>query len=286
MRSWWTALSDWDWKVQKMKDKPIGVFDSGVGGLTCAKELLKLVPNENMIYLGDTARMPYGINTKETLVGYTNDDVEFLQRRDVKLIVAACGTVSSNVPANMIKNLQVPFIDVISPTISAAVKATKNKRIGIIGTPATIKAGSFAQRLKMFDKEIETVSNGCPQLVTLVQDGYINEDNFITNSVCKEYLAPIKAFGVDTLILGCTHFPIISKIIQNIMGDDVTLIDSGYEAAKEVQKVLKTLNLERTQPRDRVEYYVTSEPENFDRVANIFLGEGSDAKAILRDIKD
>lgn len=286
MQNWLTALSDWAWKVQKMKDRPIGVFDSGVGGLTCAKELLKLVPNENMIYLGDTARMPYGVNTKETLAVYTNDDVEFLQRRDVKLIVAACGTVSSNVPANRIKNLEVPFIDVISPTISAAVKATKNKRIGIIGTPATIKSGSFAQRLKMFDKDIETVSNGCPQLVTLVQDGYIDEDNFITNNVCREYLAPIKAFGVDTLILGCTHFPIISKIIQNIMGDDVTLIDAGYETALEVKKVLKTLNLERTQPRDMVEYYVTSDPENFDRVANIFLGEGSDAKAILRDIKD
>ncbi len=286
MHSWLTALSDWVWKVQKMKDRPIGVFDSGVGGLTCAKELLKLVPNENMIYLGDTARNPYGVNTKETLAVYTNDDVEFLQRRDVKLIVVACGTVSSNVPAAQIKNLSVPYIDVISPTISAAVKATKNKRIGIIGTPATIKSGSFAQRLKMYDKDIETVSNGCPQLVTLVEDGYIDEDNFVTNNVCREYLAPIKAFGVDTLILGCTHFPIISKIIQNIMGDDVTLIDAGYETALEVKKVLKTLNLERTQPRDRVEFYVTGKPEKFDRVANIFLGEGSDAKAILKDIKD
>lgn len=286
MQNWLTALSDWDWKVLKMKDRPIGVFDSGVGGLTCAKELLKLVPNENMIYLGDTARMPYGVNTKETLAVYTNDDVDFLQRRDVKLIVVACGTVSSNVPAGRIKNLAVPYIDVISPTISAAVKATKNKRIGIIGTPATIKSGSFAQRLKMYDKDIETVSNGCPQLVTLVEDGYIDEDNFVTNNVCKEYLAPIKAFGVDTLILGCTHFPIISKIIQNIMGDDVTLIDAGYETALEVKKVLKTLSLERTQPRDTVEFYVTDKPEKFDRVANIFLGEGSNARAILKDIKD
>lgn len=269
-----------------MKDRPIGVFDSGLGGLTCAKELLQLLPNENMIYLGDTVRMPYGVNTKETLVKYTNDDVEFLQRKDVKLVVAACGTVSSNVPASQIKNLSVPFIDVISPTVSAAAKATKNKRIGIIGTPATIKSGSFASRLKMFDKDIQTVSNGCPQLVTLVQDGYIDEGNFITTNVCREYLAPIKAFGVDTLILGCTHFPIISKIIQNIMGDDVTLIDAGYETALEVKKVLKTLNLERTAPRDRVEYYVTSQPEEFDRVGNIFLGDVSNAKAILTDIKD
>lgn len=269
-----------------MRDKPIGVFDSGVGGLTCAKELLRLVPDENIIYLGDTARMPYGVNTKETLARYTNDDVGFLQRKGVKLVVAACGTVSSNVPAAQIQNLSVPFIDVITPTISAAVKATKNKKVGIIGTPATIRSGSFATRLKMFDRDIQTVSNGCPQLVTLVQEGYIDEDNFILNSVCREYLAPIKAFGVDTLILGCTHFPIISKVIQNIMGDDVTLIDSGYETALEVKKILERLNLERQQPRDRVEYYVTSRPEEFDRVANIFLGEGSDAKAILTDIKD
>lgn len=269
-----------------MRDDPIGVFDSGVGGLTCAKELLKLMPNENMIYLGDTARMPYGIKTKDTIAGYTNDNVNFLQRRDVKLIIAACGTVSSNVPAAQIRNLSVPFIDVIAPTISAAVKATKNKRIGIIGTPATIKSGSFNNRLKMYDKDIQTISNGCPQLVTLVQDGYIDEGNFITNSVCKEYLAPIKAFGVDTLILGCTHFPIISKIIQNIMGDDVTLIDSGYEAALEAKRVLSKLGLEREGKRDKVEYYVTSQPDNFDQVANIFLGEGSNAKATLVDIKD
>ncbi len=269
-----------------MRDRPIGVFDSGVGGLTCAKELLKLVPNENIIYLGDTERVPYGIKSKETLCQYTNDDVDFLQRRGVKLIVAACGTVSSNVSASQITNLSVPFIDVIAPTISAAVKATKNKRIGIIGTPATIKSGSFNTRLKMFDKDIQTISNGCPQLVTLVQEGYIEEDNFITNNVCKEYLAPIKAFGVDTLILGCTHFPIISKIIQNIMGEDVTLIDAGYSAAMEVKNVLRKLDIERLSPRDKVEYYVTSQPEEFNRVANIFLGEGCDAKAILADIKD
>ena len=269
-----------------MKDRPIGVFDSGVGGLTCAKELLQLVPRENMVYLGDTARVPYGVNTKETLARYTNEDVDFLQRRGVKLVVAACGTVSSNVPAAQIKNLSVPFIDVITPTVMAAAKATRNKRIGIIGTPATVKSGSFSTRLKMLDKEIQTVANGCPQLVTLVQEGYIDEDNFITNNVCREYLAPIKAFGVDTLILGCTHFPIISKIIKNIMGDDVVLIDSGYETALEVKRTLERLNLRREKPRDSVEYYVTSRPEEFDRVANIFLGEGNEEKAILADIKD
>ncbi|MEG1781874.1 MAG: glutamate racemase, partial [Oscillospiraceae bacterium] len=171
-----------------MKDSPIGVFDSGVGGLTCVKELLEVIPFEDIIYLGDTLRMPYGVNTKETIAKYANDDVDFLQRKGVKLVVAACGTVSSNVPAAQLHNLCVPFIDVIAPTISAAVKATKNKRIGIIGTPATIKSGSFATRLKLHDKDIQTVSNGCPQFVTLVEEGYIDDGNFITNSVAREYL--------------------------------------------------------------------------------------------------
>lgn len=270
-----------------MKDNPIGVFDSGLGGLTCVKELLELVPNEDIIYLGDTLRMPYGVNTKETIAKYANDDVDFLQRKGVKLVVAACGTVSSNVPAAQLHNLSVPFIDVIAPTISAAVKATKNKRIGIIGTPATIKSGSFSTRLKLYDKDIQTVSNGCPQFVTLVEEGFIDEGNFITNSVAREYLAPIKAFEVDTLILGCTHFPIISKIIQNIMGEEVTLIDAGYETALEVKKILSKLNLENPQEeKGDIEYYVTAKPERFDSTAKIFLGNESISTSTLTDIKD
>ena len=267
-----------------MKDKPIGVFDSGLGGLTCVKQLLEILPNENIVFLGDTKRNPYGVNTKETLTRYTTDDVAFLQRRDVKLIVAACGTVSSNVPARRIQGLSVPFVDVITPTIDAALKATKTKRIGIIGTTATIKSGSFANRLKNRDKNVQTVSNACQQLVSLVESGNIEEDNFTTNQVTAEYLAPIKAFGVDTLILGCTHFPIISKIIQNIMGPDVVLIDAGKEAAKEVARLLPTLNLERETPRDDTEYFVTGDSAAFDSVANIFLGGADDVRSVTADI--
>ena len=269
-----------------MDTRPIGVFDSGVGGLTVVKQIMKVMPHENIVYFGDTARVPYGTKSKEAVTKYSKQNVRFLLSKGVKAIIVACNTASSNSMDAMREAFDVPIFGVVVPGVEEAVQATKNKKIGIIATPATIKSGSFEQRLKMFDKDIEIVSQGCPQLVTLVQDGYIDEDNFVTNNVCKEYLAPIKAFGVDTLILGCTHFPIISKIIQNIMGDDVKLIDAGYETALEVKKVLKTLNLERTKPRDLVEYYVTSEPENFDQVANIFLGDGSNAKAILRDIKD
>lgn len=269
-----------------VKDLPVGIFDSGVGGLTSAKRFFKMMPNENVVFLGDTARNPYGTKTKETLAGYANDDVDFLQRRGVKAIIIACGTISTNVPIPRLRNLNVPIVELVAPTAQAAVRATKTKRIGIIGTPATIKSGVFNSRIKALDKEIETVSYGCPQLVALAQEGKISEEDFVTVNVCKEYLAPIKAFGVDTLVLGCTHFPLLAPIIQKIMGEDVTLIDSGYEAALEAKKILQEKHLEREKPRDRVDYYVTSEPEIFNRVANIFLGEGSDVHSRLADIKD
>lgn len=269
-----------------VKDLPVGIFDSGVGGLTSAKRFFQLMPGENVIFLGDTARNPYGTKTKETLATYANDDVDFLQRKGVKAIIIACGTISSNVPVAQLHNLNVPIVELVNPTVQAAIKATKTKRIGIIGTPATIKSGSFNNRIKSINKEIETISFGCPQLVTLVQEGKIDESDFVTVNVCKEYLAPIKAFGVDTLILGCTHFPLLSKIIQKIMGDDVTLIDSGYEAAMEAKRILESRDMQRDGVRDQVDYYVTSEPEIFDQVANIFLGDGSNVKSMLTDIKD
>lgn len=269
-----------------MNDKPIGIFDSGVGGLTCVKELVKLMPNENIIYLGDTKRVPYGVNTEEVLIEYTNDDVNFLQNRDVKLIVAACGTVSSNVPSSKIDKLSVPFIDVIEPTVNAAIKATKNKKIGIIATDATIRSQSFHKKITKIDNEIQILGFGCPKLVDLIQNGYIEEDNQIIIEACKEYLSPIKEFGADTLILGCTHFPIISKIIQKIMGEKVTLINSGYETAKKVQETLKNLKMERDKLSDISEYYVTSNPKEFNDVAKIFLGENSKINAKLVNIKD
>lgn len=269
-----------------MNSKPIGIFDSGVGGLTSAKQFLAIMPNENVIFLGDTRRNPYGTKTKDTLMQYAIDDVDFLQRRDVKLIIVACGTISSNVPAARLKNLKVPYVDVITPTVNKVVKTTKTKRVGIIGTPATIKSGSFANRLKRLDKEIETMSVGCPMMVTLAENGDIDENNFVANSVIKEYLAPIKAFGADTLILGCTHFPLMSKIIQKVMGDEVTLIDSGYEAAIEAKKILEQKDMCREGERDLLEFNVTGNTEKFDEVANIFLEGKYDVHSKKADIYD
>lgn len=268
-----------------MRDNPVGVFDSGLGGLTCARRFLKLAPDENMVYLGDTARMPYGVRTREEITGYTNDDVEFLQKKGVKMVIAACGTVSSNVPPSRIRDLKVPFVSVIDPTVEAAVKATRNKKIGIIGTEATVKSKVFPRKIKEKDPEIETVSNACPRLVTLVESGNIDADNPETNRACTEYLKPIIKAGVDTLILGCTHFPIIRDIIQKIVGKDVVLIDSGRETALRAIKILGDLDLDRKKCRDRVEYYVTGEAEGFDRVADIFLGDRGGTKAVHVDIE-
>ena len=268
-----------------MNKSAIGVFDSGVGGLSCVKELLHILPGEDIKYLGDTLRMPYGVKTIEQLHTCANDNVAFLQRRGVKLIAAACGTVSSNVPKAHIDNLTVPFVDVINPTVNATLKATKTKRVGIIATPATIRANSMGKRLQEMDGEIQIIGVACPDFVPLIESGHICDD--IIRKSAEGYLAEIKAFGVDTLILGCTHYPLISAVIGDIMGDGVTLIDSGRETAIGIRMTLEKLNLLNSRVSGgSAEYFVTNNTEAFDSVAKVFLGEDAHIKSILKNIED
>lgn len=268
-----------------MNNRAIGIFDSGVGGLSCVKELLHCLPGEDIKYLGDTLRMPYGVKTIEELHRCAGDNVAFLQRRDVKLIAAACGTVSSNVPKEHLENLQVPFVDVINPTVRAALNATKNKRIGIIATPATVKSDSMGRRLRELDSTVEIISVGCTDFVPLIESGHIDDDLIRTSA--EGYLAQIKEFGVDTLILGCTHYPIISKVIGEIMGSDVALIDSGRETAIGIKKTLEKLGLLNTRENGgSTEYFVTNKPEAFDSVAKVFLGEDAHIKSVLKGIEE
>ena len=268
-----------------MNDNAIGVFDSGVGGLSCVKELLHCLPGENIKYLGDTLRMPYGIKTIPQLHCCAKDNVAFLQRRGVKLIAAACGTVSSNVPKEHLDNLKVPFVDVIKPTVNAALKATKTNRIGIIATPASVKSDSMGKRLKQLDCSVQIISVGCTDFVPLIESGHINDD--IIRRSAEEYLSKIKEFGVDTLILGCTHYPIISDIISDIMGDEVTLIDSGKETAIGIKMTLEKLNLlSENKSGGTAEYFVTHNTEAFDNVAKVFLGENAHVKSILKGIDE
>lgn len=255
-----------------MDNHAIGVFDSGLGGLTAVRELNKILPNENIIYFGDTARIPYGSRSRQTVLKYAREDIEFLRRHQIKMIIAACGTVSSVI--GDISDIDgIPFTGVLIPASKAACKATENGKIGIIGTPATVRSGSFKKVIEDLRPDTKVFANPCPLFVHLVENGYIDRNNKITKLAAEEYLEPIKKENVDTLILGCTHYPIIKDIISDYMGENVKLIDTGAEAAKYAKICLSEKNLlsDNTQ-KGKNTFYVSDSTELFGETAKIFLG--------------
>lgn len=268
-----------------MNNDAIGVFDSGMGGLTTVKELNAILPNENIIYFGDTARIPYGSRSKETILKYAKQDINFLKSHKIKMIISACGTVSSTVLNNPIDDVNMEFIGVVIPACKTACNITKNKKIGIIGTPATIKSQSFVNVIKSMDSSMEVLGVACPMFVHLVENGYTNRDNVVTKIIAEEYLAPIKDFGADTLILGCTHYPIIKDIIGDILGDDVTLISSGAEAGKFAKEYLAQNNLltNRSTKGENL-FYVSDSIELFEENAKNFLGHEVYGKVFKGDV--
>ena len=252
-------------------DKPIGIFDSGIGGLTVVKEMIKLLPCENLIYFGDTARVPYGIKSKDTIIKFSLENTLFLLQRDVKMIVVACNTSSSLALPVMRRHFKIPILGVIMPGAKEAVYATKNKKIGVIGTRATINSSAYEQEIKRLDPSIKVFSQACPMFVPIVEEGWINDS--IAAKVAQKYLAPLKSRGIDTLILGCTHYPLLKNKIQAIMGKGVTLIDSAQQVAFEVRQVLSQeglLNKKHQKPTR--EYFVSDEVAIFENVAKRFLG--------------
>ena len=257
--------------MNQQKNLPIGVFDSGVGGLTVAREIMRQMPNEKIVYFGDTARVPYGTRSDKTIKVYARQDADFLLSKGVKLIIAACGTVSS-VATELYEDLPVPFTGVVIPTATAAVRATKNGRIGVIGTSATVNSGSYKKEILRQRKELTVFQQDCPLFVSLVENSFISEKDDIVKLVVERYLAPLKAQGIDTLILGCTHFPIISKAISEYLGDGVTLIDSGRETALYAAKILKEKGLlNKSDKQGTCRYYVSDTVEDFRKTAEIFL---------------
>ncbi len=255
-----------------MTKKAIGVFDSGLGGLTAVRELRKILPNETIKYFGDTGRVPYGTRSTETICKYTRQDMNFLMSKDVKIVVAACGTVSSNAKS-VLDELPVPVITVIEPTALAAVNATKNGRIGVIATSATINSGAFKNEINKHNKKIEVFSKSCPLLVSLVENGFIEKDEIITKLVLERYLTSLIENDIDTLILGCTHYPILSDAIQQIVGEKVKLINSGKETAKYCLKVLSENDLLLDNKIHIDEFFVSDSVQNFYDIAKICLGE-------------
>lgn len=256
-----------------MNNAPIGVFDSGLGGLTAVRELRRILPYENIIYFGDTGRVPYGSRSKDTIRKYAFQDAKFLLKHNVKMVIAACGTVSS-VATNLKHDLPVPYTGVVSPTCYSAVRATKNKKIGVIGTSATINSNSYKNTIQSFDPSVKVFGQDCPLFVPLVENGFIDADDEIVNLVVKKYLAPLMEENVDTIILGCTHYPIIKDAISKVVGEKINLIDSGKETAIFAKKILEEKNL--LNPCDKkgeCEFFVSDTPDGFENIAGIFLGE-------------
>ncbi len=263
-----------------MSEQAIGVFDSGLGGLTAVKELIKVLPQENIIYFGDTARVPYGTRSDKTIRKYARQDADFLLSKDVKLIIAACGTVSS-VATELYESLPVPFTGVVIPTATAAVKATRNGKIGIIGTPATVKSCSYKKEILKQNDRITVYQQDCPLFVSLVENGFISADDDIVRLVVERYLSEMKQEGIDTLILGCTHFPIIAQAISDYLGKNVALIDSGKETALYAANILGSNNLLNTSSTlGSCSYYVSDTVEGFRKTADVFLGKSVEDEAV------
>lgn len=253
--------------------RPIGIFDSGLGGLTVMKEIVKQLPNENIIYFGDTGRVPYGTRSRNTIIKYAMQDEKFLLSHNVKAIVAACGTVSA-VASETGKALPVPFFEVISHAVKAASKATKNKKIGVIGTPATINSGEYEKQILSVLPGAQIFSNSCPLFVPLVEEGLFSSSDPVVYETASRYLTPIKEQGVDTLVLGCTHYPILIDVIKKVMGNHVTLINMGEATAAAIREyIVNNGMLNEEQSQGSHQFFVSDMTCSFENVAQLLLGE-------------
>ena len=253
-----------------MDNRYIGVFDSGLGGLTAVKELMHQLPNEGIVYFGDTARLPYGTRSHETIIKYVKDDIRFLLSFDIKLIVAACGTASAVAIEKIRQDFDIEIVGVVEPAVRAAVENTKSGRIGIIGTAGTINSGKYERVIMGYSSKYETVAMPCPLFVPLVENGHI--DTEVVYRVAQEYLAPLKKANVDTIIMGCTHYPLLKQVIYDIMGEKVALIDPGAETAKHVKHLLKERDMLAGQsPEQQYRFFVSDLSDSFARMGSLFL---------------
>ena len=267
-----------------MNNKPIGVFDSGLGGLTVVRELLKILPDENIVYFGDTGRVPYGTRSRETIVRYARQDMNFLLTEEVKHIVIACGTVSS-VASDAANALPVPYTGVVKPAAEAAAKTTKNGNIGIIGTTATIGSNSFSKAISAVNPSLKVLAVDCPLFVPLVENGFIDDDE-VSYLVAKRYLDVFAYENIDTLILGCTHYPLLKRVILKVLGSSVTLIDTGFETAGAVKRSLLESNMLNTSGQTgECRFFVSDRTDDFSRVASMFLNRNISADVSLVDIE-
>jgi glutamate racemase len=251
--------------------KPIGVFDSGVGGLTVVKELIAQLPGEDLIYFGDTARVPYGIKSQETVIKFSIENILFLLKQDVKLICVACNTVSSFALPVIKNHFKIPIVGVITPAVREAVYATQNKKIGVIGTRGTIRSRAYEDEIKALDPKIKVTALSCPLFVPFAEEGLLEGSAVL--EVARNYLKPLKEARVDTVILGCTHYPLLKPVIRRVLGPEVKLIDSAKQVAMEVKRILSAENILSKSRKGKRRFYVSDNPEWFTGLAKSFLGE-------------
>ena len=255
-----------------MSERAIGVFDSGVGGLTVLRELRSQVPGESLVYLGDTARVPYGTKSSPTVLRYAHEAARFLLTKQVKLLVVACNTASAVALDDLAKHNQIPVVGVIEPGARRALEVTSNGRIGVVGTEGTIRSGAYERALRAGRPDVIVHAAACPLFVPLAEEGWAGHE--VARLTAREYLTPLLDKGIDTLVLGCTHYPLLKQMLQEVVGPDVQLVDSAQETAKAVAAQLKEHQLLRqTTPVQPPRYFVTDIPDRFERVGGAFLGE-------------
>lgn len=268
------------------KDAPIGVFDSGVGGLTVAREIMRQIPNEKIIYFGDTARVPYGSKSQETVTRFSKQIVRFLQTFQVKTIVVACNTASAYALDALEKETDIPIIGVVKPGARTAAEVTKNGRIGVIATEATIGSRIYSKYIKELNKDVTIYGKACPLFVPLVEEGLWQDP--VTDEIARRYLTELIDIDIDTLILGCTHYPLIRSTLGRIMGERVTLVNPAYETARELKELLGEKGLLKEEaPKlgtNQYQFYVSDGAEKFKHFANSIIKYGIlSAKTITID---
>ncbi|RKD31989.1 glutamate racemase [Lacrimispora algidixylanolytica] len=254
------------------RNSPIGVFDSGVGGLTVVREIMRQMPEERLVYFGDTARVPYGTKSKDTIVRYTRQNIRFLMTQDVKAIVIACNTATAFALEIVEQELKIPVMGVIHAGAKTAVEATRNGKIGIIGTEGTIRSGVYTKMMEEMRDDIEVIGKSCPLFVPLVEEGLLHDS--VTDEIASRYLSELKGKFIDTLVLGCTHYPLLRSTVGRVMGPEVTLVNPAYETALELKQVLSESQLlnDTDEPfQDKYHFYVSDLAEKFTNFASSIL---------------
>ncbi|HJB01075.1 MAG TPA: glutamate racemase [Candidatus Mediterraneibacter merdavium] len=258
--------------VENRKKTPVGVFDSGVGGLTVAREIARQLPNENIVYFGDTARVPYGSKSQNTIIRFSEQIIRFLKTKQVKAIVIACNTASALALDAVRDEFGIPIIGVVIPGARAAVEATKNRKIGVVGTDATVQSGMYTKIIQGMAPDVTVIEKACPLFVPLVEEGF--KEHVVTQEVIEYYLESMRSTDIDAMILGCTHYPLLRSKIREYMGEEIQIVNPAYETAMDLKRILHEQDMENdgaTEEHSRYSFYVSDAAEKFRRFANTVM---------------